>query len=113
ALEKIAPVMGGAVSLPVDDLKSLLFAPDDPAADAEHCHFALLLEAIHRRRELRIVYQKPKANTAAETRTIHPLHLAYLEHRWMLIAYDPSRRGLRSFVLARIREAQPTSNGFE
>ncbi|MDO8538834.1 MAG: transcriptional regulator [Opitutaceae bacterium] len=113
ALNKIAPIVGGAVSLPVDALSDLLFAPDDPAADAEHRHFALLLEAILRRRELRIVYQKPKAGAAAETRTIHPLHLAYLEHRWMLVAHDPSRRGIRNFVLARIGDAQPTAARFE
>lgn len=113
ALEKLAPVIGGAVSLPVDALREVLFAAEDPAADAEHRYFALLLEAIRRRRELRIVYQKPRAGAAAETRTIHPLHLAWLEHRWMLVAYDPARRGARHFILARIREAQPTSRRFE
>lgn len=113
ALEKIAPIVGGAVSLPVDALKDLLFAPEDPAADAEHRHFAVLLEAIQRRRELRIQYQKPKANTAAETRTVHPLHLAYLEHRWMLIAHDVSRGARRNFVLARIHEAVATGRHFE
>jgi predicted DNA-binding transcriptional regulator YafY len=113
ALEKIAPIVGGAVSLPVDALSDLLFAPEDPAADAEHRHFALLLEAIQRRRELRLVYQKPKANTAAETRTVHPLHLAFLEHRWMLVAHDPLRGACRNFVLARIRDAQPTAGRFE
>ncbi len=113
ALEKIAPVIGGAVSLPIDDLKPLLFAPDDPAADAEHRHFALLLETIRRRRELRLLYQKPQADAPPETRTIHPLHLAYLEHRWILIAHDPARAALRHFVLARIREARPTSQLFD
>lgn len=113
ALEKIAPIIGGGVSLPVDALQDLLFAPDDPAAEAEHRHFATLLEAIHRRRELRIAYQKPKADSAVETRTIHPLHLAYLEHRWMLVAYDVSRHACRNFLLARIREANPTGARFE
>ncbi|MGH7959195.1 MAG: helix-turn-helix transcriptional regulator, partial [Opitutaceae bacterium] len=113
ALEKIAPIVGGAVSLPVDALNDLLFSPDDPAADAEHRHFALLLEAILRRRELRILYQKPRNNAAVETRTIHPVHLAYLEHRWMLVAHDPSRGAWRNFVLARIRDAQPTGARFE
>lgn len=113
ALEKIAPIIGGAVSLPVDTLRDLLFAPDDPAADAEHRYFALLLESIHRRRQLRIAYLKPRANAAAETRTLHPLHLAYLDHRWMLIAYDPAKRGIRNFMLARIRDAQMTAVRFE
>ncbi len=113
ALEKIAPVVAGAVSLPVDALDDLLFTAEDPAADAEHRHFALLLESIQRRRELRIVYQKPRAGAFAETRTIHPLHLAYLDHRWMLIARDPARVGFRNFVLARIRDAQWTNARFE
>lgn len=113
ALEKIAPIVGGAVSLPVDALQDLLFTPEDPGADAEHRHFATLLEAIQRRRELRMVYQKPTTDSAAETRTIHPLHLAYLEHRWLLIAFDPTRRALRNFVLARIHDAQPTGASFE
>jgi predicted DNA-binding transcriptional regulator YafY len=113
ALEKIAPIIGGAVSLPVDALEGLLFSPVDPAADDEHRHFAVLLEAIHRRRELRIAYLKPRAAAVVETRTIHPLHLAYLDHRWMLVAYDPARAGLRNFVLARIRDAQWTHVRFE
>jgi len=113
ALEKLAPIVGGAVSLPVDALQGLLFAVDDPAADAEHRHFATLLEAIHRRREVRITYRKPKANAAVETRTLHPLHLAYLEHRWMLVAHDVSRSAPRNFVLARIRDVQSTGGQFK
>lgn len=113
ALQKIAPVVGGAVSLPVDALSELLFSPDDPAADAEHRHFARLLEAIHRRRVLHIVYQKPKAGAGAESRIVHPLHLAFLDHRWMLIAHDVSRNAPRNFLVARIREAKPTSTHFE
>lgn len=112
ALEKIAPVVGGAVSLPVDALKDLLFAPDDPTADAEHRYFPNLLEAIHRHREMRIVYQKPKANAPAETRIVHPLHLAWLDHRWMLIAHDVGRKARRHFLLARIQDLRATGGGF-
>lgn len=112
ALEKIAPVIGGAVSLPVDALKDLLFAPDDPAADTEHRYFPNLLEAILRHRELRIVYQKPKPNAPAETRIVHPLHLAWLDHRWMLIAHDVGRNARRHFLLARIQDLRATGGGF-
>lgn len=114
ALEKIAPVVGGAVSFPVDALSEFIFQPDDaPEAVAEHRWFAVAIEAIQRRRELRIVYQKPKATAAAEARTIHPLHLAFLDRRWMLIAHDPARRAPRNFLLARIRDATPTGAHFE
>lgn len=113
ALEKIAPVVRGAVSLPVDALEELLFAPDDPAADAEHRHFDVLLEAIQRRRELRLTYQKPKTAVAAEVRMVWPLHLAYLDHRWMLVAHDVARAAPRNFLLARIREIAWTHAQFD
>jgi predicted DNA-binding transcriptional regulator YafY len=101
------------VSVPGDTLKDLVFAPADPAADAEHRHFALLLEAIQRRRELQLDYRKPRPGAALETRLVHPLHLAYLEHRWVLVAYDAVRRVPRNFLLARIRAAKFTSRIFE
>jgi predicted DNA-binding transcriptional regulator YafY len=114
ALEKIASVVGGAVSLPSDALREFIFQPEPtPEAVAEHRFFAIVLEAIQRRRELKIVYRKPQARTAGEARTIHPLHLAFLEHRWMLVAYDVARRAPRNFLLTRIRETQATGTHFE
>lgn len=112
AIGKIASVMRGAVSLPVSDLEALLFAPEDPSAAAEHRHFATLLEAIHRRRELRLVYQKPRRGTPAEIRHVQPLHLACLEHRWMLVAFDVDRQAPRNFLLARIRDVETTGKLF-
>jgi predicted DNA-binding transcriptional regulator YafY len=112
ALEKIAGVIGGAVSLPVSEISDLVYQHDDPTRDAEHRHFATALEAIRRRRGLRIVYQKPRAGASPETRHIHPLHLACLDHRWVLIAHDPARRAPRNFLLARIRAAAATTTTF-
>lgn len=113
ALEKIATVVSGAVSVPGDTLQGLVFTPADAAAEAEHRYFAMLLEAIRRRRELQLEYQKPRNASASETRTVHPLHLAYLEHRWVLVAHDAVRDGPRNFLLARIRGAKFTSRLFE
>lgn len=114
ALGKIAGVIGGAVSLPVSEIDQLVSPPEaSPAIDAEHRHFATALEAIRRRRVLRIVYQKPRADTPPETRLIHPLHLACLDHRWVLIAHDPARRGPRNFLLGRIHGAQATPATFD
>ncbi len=113
ALGKIAGVVGGAVSLPADEISELVFQPEGaPGADAEHRFFALALEAIRRRRELRIAYHKPGAKSA-EQRLIHPLHLAFLDHRWMLVAFDPARRAPRNFLLSRLRSAEPTGARFK
>ncbi len=112
ALDKIAGVIGGAVSLPVSEISDLVFQPDDPAADTELRWFGTILETIRRQRVLQIVYQKPRADTVPETRLVHPLHLACLDHRWVLIAHDPARRAPRNFLLGRIREAKATTATF-
>lgn len=112
ALGKIAHVVGGAVSLPAEEVSDLIFEPDDgPETESEHRFFAAALEAIRRRRELRIGYRKPGAGVP-ESRVIHPLHLAFMDHRWMLVAYDPSRSGMRNFLLGRIQEMKATGKGF-
>lgn len=113
ALGKIAGVVGGAVSLPASEIGRLVFPPDGgPAADAELRWFAIALEAIRRRRVLRLAYQKPRPGAAPETRLVHPLHLACLDHRWVLIAHDPGRQAIRNFLLGRIRQAAATPERF-
>jgi predicted DNA-binding transcriptional regulator YafY len=113
ALAKVADVVGGAVSLPASEISGLVFQPADPPdADAELRWFAPALEAIRRHRVLRLAYQKPRAGAPVETRLVHPLHLACLDHRWVLIAHDPARRSPRNFLLARIRDAQATAETF-
>jgi predicted DNA-binding transcriptional regulator YafY len=113
ALGKIAGVVGGAVSLPVTEISHLVFQPDGgAAADAELRYFATILEAIRRHRALRIVYQKPRVGAPPESRLIHPLHLACLDHRWVLVAHDPARRAPRNFLLGRIQQAQAAPDTF-
>ncbi|MBA4138356.1 MAG: WYL domain-containing protein [Opitutus sp.] len=113
ALGKIAGVIGGAISVPVSEIRHLVFHPDAAAAaDDELRHFATALEAIRRRRVLRLVYQKPRSDSAPETRLVHPLHLAFLDHRWVLVAHDPNRGAPRNFLLARIRETHATAGTF-
>ncbi len=113
ALGKIAGVIGGAGSLPVSEINRLVFQPDDsPGADEELRYFATALEAIRRRRVLSIRYRKPGARSD-ETRSVHPLHLAHLDHRWVLVAHDPARVAPRNFLLQRIQQATATAATFE
>ncbi len=112
AFAKIAQVAGGSISLPADGLKDLIFQPEGAAeAETEGRVFAIALDAIRRRRVLRLNYRKP-GRKMDETRLIHPLHLAFLDHRWMLIAFDPGRRAPRNFLLTRIQGANPTTERF-
>ena len=113
ALGKIAEFAGSAVSLPAADLQTALYQPEleDPAHDAEHRHFARLLDLILARREVELLYRKPRAATP-ERRRVRPLHLAYLDHRWVLVADDLDRAAWRKFVLARIQEIRATESPF-
>jgi len=102
ALDKIAGVIGGAISLPASEISDFISHSEESGeSDTERRAFAVALEAIRRRRPLRMIYRKPNAATT-EARLTHPLHLAFLDHRWVLVAYDPARRALRTFLLARI-----------
>lgn len=113
ALGKVARFAGSAVSVPAADLRAALHQPeaDDPALDAEHRHFARLLHLVLAHREIEILYQKPSA-ARPERRRVRPLHLAYLDHRWTLVAEDPARAGWRKFLLGRIRDIVATTTRF-
>jgi len=110
-LEKVARFAGAAVSFPAADLRAVLHQEESALDAPELRHFTGLLEDILARRELVIVYQKPAA-ARAERRTVRPLHLAYLEHRWMLVAEDTAKAEWRNFVLARIQAIERTANRF-
>jgi predicted DNA-binding transcriptional regulator YafY len=112
ALEKMRPVLGDSLSIGPDELSRLIYEPATPGdceTEAERRHLSDLLDAIRNRRVIRITYQKPKARGPAQ-RTIHPLHLAILDHRWMLVAHDATRRDLRNFLLARIKCLHPVAH---
>lgn len=111
AFGKFSQIAGSHVSLPTAQMSECLFRADDPAPAAEHRHFAQLIEEIVRRRELTLHYRKPHASKA-EIRTVQPLHLAYLDHGWMLIACDTAKRAWRNFLVSRIESLAPTGRSF-
>ena len=113
ALEKMRPILGDSLSIGPDELSRLIYeptTPDDSETDAERRHLYDILNAIRNRRALSIAYQKPDARRPSP-RIIHPLHLAILDHRWMLVAYDTTRRALRNFLLARIHNLRAAAAG--
>lgn len=112
-LTKVGQVVGGSVSVPVSDIQTLLSTPETGHEDdREHTWFGPLLESIQRKRELKITYHKPTASNAA-SRTVWPLHLAYLDHHWALIFWDMAKQQPRKFLLTRIETIDPTGNSFD
>jgi len=102
ALSKVARFAGHAISIPADRMRECLFGLDTPlAVDAGSRWFAQLLDCVLHSHEIRLAYRKP-GSPKTETRVVQPLHLAYLDHRWMLLAHDTGKKAWRNFVLDRI-----------
>jgi predicted DNA-binding transcriptional regulator YafY len=51
--------------------------------------------------EVRLLYKR-LGDEEGERRHLRPLHLANLDHNWMLIAYDCGRKALRQFRIDRM-----------
>lgn len=112
ALGKIARFAGDAISLPADSMRECLFIPEASFGPENGSRwFAILLECILQRREVKLRYRKP-SSARPETRVIRPLHLACLDHRWMLIAHDDGKNAWRNFLLDRIHDLKPNGRHF-
>ena len=111
-LDKVGQVVGGAVSVPVSEIQPLLSAPQiGREHDREHTWLISLLEAVRRKKELKIRYKKPSSNRA-ENRTVWPLHLAYMDHLWVLVSWDPIKGEPRKFLLNRMETVEKSHNTF-
>ena len=83
------------------------FAPEDPDLRL----LELLTRAVAERRGLRFSYRKPGARRS-EVRKVHPYHVMEYEGRLYLLAHDPARGAVRTFVLGRMSEPALTGERF-
>lgn len=103
AMGKVTDYLSDHATLPVSDIAALISEPPGCQTDGAGLeHFQMLLNAIRAQRAIALTYRKP-SKARPEIRRVLPLHLALLERRWILIAYDPARDGIRKFVLYRIQ----------
>jgi predicted DNA-binding transcriptional regulator YafY len=110
-LEKIKPMLGGAVSFPLDEVGRAVSVPFAFNAQ-ETRRIGDLITAILQRRELHLRYCK-RATTIPEDYTVHPVRLIPLDGRWTLVAYSPKAHELRHFVVVRIVDAQTNGATFK
>lgn len=102
AFAKIGDTIGNALSLSANDLAHCVSRPAQGSDHAaEQTHFPIVLKAILQHRGLGFEYCPPHGNRGS--RHVHPLHLTTQEQRWILIAWDPSRKVARRYNLARMR----------
>jgi predicted DNA-binding transcriptional regulator YafY len=78
-----------------------------PRARAENAVFAVLSEALRRRKTLTFEYHTIGSDATA-TRTVDPYGLFFTYGHWYLVAHDQARGQLRNFRLSRI--AAPAAN---
>ena len=83
------------------------FAPEETDLEL----FQNLLTAIRQHRVVQFAYKKLAARKA-EPRSAHPYHLACVDNRWYLFAFDPARKDMRKFVLTRMTRLDVSDKTF-
>lgn len=83
------------------------FAPGDADVRA----FETLARGVRERRAVKFVYRNHGA-LSFQHRHVHPYHMAHVEGRWCLFAFDVDRQAMRTFVLCRLREPKLTGRRF-
>jgi proteasome accessory factor B len=102
AFRKLTGQLNDQHALSLGNLEAALsfhpFAPDE--ADLET--FQILSRALQEQRAVQFSYKNLGADKA-QTRRVHPYHLACVENRWYLVAHDLARNGMRNFAMTRMR----------
>lgn len=110
-LSLMLPVSSG---LTLDQVSSALSLRPERAASLPGPHPAVmrtLYKALVRRRKVRIAYRSRTGGTVTR-RVIDPLHLTRCEGQWYLIGFCHLRKGIRTFVPARIQRARLLAENF-
>ena len=95
------PRPGQAMGTPlVGDPLDEISAPVAPGRQSQ-MNFARLCRAARDRCNVHLQYRKPDDANPGQRR-LQPLHLAYLNNTWMLIAHDRDKKALRHFRIDRI-----------
>jgi predicted DNA-binding transcriptional regulator YafY len=90
--------------------RGISFRPFAPG-DADVKAFEVLAKGVRERRAVTFLYRNHGALTA-QRRLVHPYHIAYVENRWALFAFDAKRQAMRTFVLSRMKGPKLTGTRF-
>lgn len=112
SFSKIAGACPGEVSIQWHELDDAFSVKACGVMPADVLLFGDLLDAVTASREVSFDYRKLTASRP-EHRTVQPYHVGQIEHGWYLLAYDPERRGMRTFALQRIAHLRVLKSKFE
>src|SRR5437762_5730190 len=111
AFRKMAAALPDTISLNLADWEQTISfrTSAEPILDLEI--FDTLAKATAQHRQLLLTYRKP-GRKETEPRVVDPYHLANINGEWFLFAYCHLRKDIRTFVPARILEAELTGKTF-
>lgn len=112
ALEKLTSNLSGRLTMSWSDLDALVSFKSFDIAPLDLTTFQNVSEAVRKSLELTFDYRKLEA-TKYEKRSLQPYHLACVLDQWYVIGYCLKRKALRTFVLARMKNAALGTVTFE
>ncbi len=111
AFRRLAGRLDQDVKFSMGSLDNVIsFRPFAPG-DADVRTFETLAQAVRERRAVTFNYRNHGA-LSFQRRQVHPYHLAHVDGRWCLFAFDVDRQAMRTFVLCRLREPKLTRRRF-
>jgi predicted DNA-binding transcriptional regulator YafY len=111
AFQRLTSQLGQQTAYSLGSLEQAVsFRPFAPG-DTDLQIFEVLARAVQEKRAVQFQYTA-LGNTRAQLRKVHPYHLACIDSRWYLFAHDTTRKAMRTFHLARMRQPELTAKTF-
>jgi proteasome accessory factor B len=111
AFDKLVSGLDGKITLSWDDLDSFITFRNFEIVPADLKIFQEVSEAVRKSCVLEFEYKKLNASVF-DKRAVEPYHLACIQNQWYCFGHDINRREMRTFVLARMRNAGGTKQTF-
>jgi predicted DNA-binding transcriptional regulator YafY len=104
ALEKLTSNLSGRLTMSWSDLDALVSFKSFDISPVDLTTFQAVSESVRKSVELTFEYRKLDASKY-EKRSLQPYHLACVLDQWYVIGHCLKRKALRTFVLARMKNA--------
>jgi proteasome accessory factor B len=111
AFDKLVSGLDGKITLSWDDLDSFISFRSFEIVPTDLKTFQVVSESVRKSVVLEFEYKKLNSSLF-EKRTAEPHHLACIQNQWYCFGHDINRREMRTFVLARMRNAVGTGRTF-
>ncbi len=111
AFEKLTSSLAGKITLSWSDMDALVSFKSYENTSVDLNTFQTVSEAVRKGVVLDFEYKKLNSSNF-EKRRIEPYHLASIQNQWYCFGHDAKRGDIRTFLLARMRQAKATTITF-